>query len=174
MTLSLAHLVLVTVRSVSVLQNNYPSHCWPHSLEALRHLGLSSRATWVHVGLNLSDPQRSFFLLLPKLKVPVPICNVQQKYPRPLSCCSPITLPNAFGISHQENYACFLAVRVLRTPRKHNIHPGEKQKVFSPFLHLQPSPLEWLQQPIKLWEISAKISLPPEMSEQDIKLISPI
>lgn len=41
MTLNLAHLVLVTVRSVSLLQNNYPSHCGPCSLEVCRHLGLS-------------------------------------------------------------------------------------------------------------------------------------
>lgn len=47
MMLNLAHLVLVTVRSVSLLQNNYPSHCGPCSSEVCRHLGLSSHPAFL-------------------------------------------------------------------------------------------------------------------------------
>lgn len=40
-TLSTAHLVLLMVRSVSLPQNSYTSHCGPCLLKALRHAALS-------------------------------------------------------------------------------------------------------------------------------------
>lgn len=57
-TLSMTHLFLLTVRSVSLPQNSYTSHCGPCPLKALRHVSLSS-------GAKVSPTL--LILLLPKL-----------------------------------------------------------------------------------------------------------
>lgn len=172
-TLSMTHLFLLTVRSVSLPQNSYTSHCGPCPLKALRHVSLSSSAKVPHCWFSCFPNSTKTHIL----SVPVSGCSVQQKYPpRPesVACWSPVTHPNAVGISHPNNYAHFLVTHVLRVAREHSIHLGEKKRVFSPLLLFQPSALEWLQQSAKLWEISAKIPLPPALPEQDIKLRPPI
>lgn len=118
---------------------------------------------------SLSDLQRSFFSCFPKSK---------HQSPYSMSNRSTQDLYFVEVLLHFQMLLGFPTRKIMPASLLCMSweHPGnticiwERKKVFSPFLHLQPSALESVQQSIKLWEISAKISLPAEISEQETRM----